>query len=224
MKLHELEKQTDENNNNAPTRNQIETQRGNLRHYLCNRCYQVFEMKAQFGAHAVDCQGIATMNTYKHGRLACKLCNKLFKSSDWLKKHLAIKHDIKYECDRCKQSFLSMDFLQQHICAIHSTNSPKCSHCKICQTWFLTETDFIRHSNRHHGRNTGFQCESCFQKFVNKSVYKDYVRPCRSCGLKGSKDIIRIHSEAVDGTKVEAQVKQMFTCNLCKKVFESAKN
>ena len=136
-------------------------------HYLCNVCFQVFETKVQFDAHAADCNRSTTVKTSHKRRLACKLCWKRFESCTWLKNHMARKHNMQFECSKCKQMFLSTGSLRKHTCAKDTSNRSKtiskCFGCNKCKIWYSTESEFIKHSNKVHSKVDGFQCGTSSQ-------------------------------------------------------------
>ncbi|CAF1338979.1 unnamed protein product [Rotaria sordida] len=177
-------------------------------------CSQVFEKPVDYILHArihsqkrlTDSRRLSQNNTY-HRRLRriyrCKICKKLFQTSDQLQYHMQYethtflcqlcpaefessnsyhnhlaKHSnlALYHCTICTKAFQKRADLSGHIIAEHNKDVPQQKTCSICKLTFTTRFHLNRHNVTKHSNIKPFKCkqDGCEQAFARKDKLKQH--------------------------------------------------
>src|SRR5437773_5447076 len=96
----------------------------------------------------------------------CTVCQKMFKNKEYLKVHMANKHDVKCKktCSICQREFQDNTHLKRHKVLVHTPTDGK-YQCKVCPQKFATLKQLRLHSNDH----LSWRCEPCNKNF--KSLF-----------------------------------------------------
>ena len=177
------------------------------RQFHCDRCYKSFTKKSHLNEHKDS-----------HGRpVQCKVCEKFFKRSRNLKKHMKTFHssneplnkDIElstHDCEKCGEAFEKNVYLVQHIKRVHDENKP--NKCDKCDKSFMFKSELKRHQSTH-GAVKQFSCDlcgKCFGRKYNLLRHRD-AHTCEEHSKPNAKT-----------AKVHDTVKQ-FSCDNCNKSF-----
>ncbi|XP_067636568.1 zinc finger protein 70-like [Eurosta solidaginis] len=121
------------------------------------------------------------VSLYQHN---CHLCNKSFKESNYLKKHLRL-HERKvnsgkycYSCDLCGKTYSEPHFLRKHRRMQHSIDEPNPKiklQCEYCDKSFRNSFELRRHVRTHTGERP-FSCPECGKSFSDPCNLKSHIR------------------------------------------------
>ncbi|XP_047464019.1 PR domain zinc finger protein 15 isoform X2 [Mugil cephalus] len=177
----------------------------------------------------------------------CSLCNKVFKNSSNLNRHIRSHGDKLFKCDDCGKLFSRKESLKQHISYKHSKNMPdqeykyKCNTCEksfrlenalkfhncrtddktfqcdICLRFFSTNSNLSKHKKKHGEKL--YSCEICSKMFYRKDVMQEHRRR-HGVGPKHMKRE-ELEANGEEGTKYR---KEPSPCPICGKVFSCRSN
>ena len=103
----------------------------------------------------------------------CDVCEKRFRDSYNLKKHVHIHTNEKpYECDVCEKRFRESGHLQYHM-RIHAHE--KAYECDECETRFSQSGNLKRHT-RIHTNEKPHKCDVCDKAFSQSGHLKRHKR------------------------------------------------
>ncbi|CAG9764982.1 unnamed protein product [Ceutorhynchus assimilis] len=149
----------------------------------------------------------------------CNICNKQFRVSQGLVRHLKETHErIKnFKCDICDRSFTTKRNVEEHR-RIHTNERPYI--CEMCGKSFKQKASLFVH-NRSHSTEFPFTCTECPQKFKTKAPLVLHAsthtgeKPfsCDICGRN-----FRIKYELKRHKLIHSEDKP-FKCDLCGLVF-----
>ena len=91
-------------------------------------------------------------------RLKCGTCDSLFKTKQYLKKHIDSVHERKkhVKCNVCDASFVGKGELNRHVASVHEgKNNFKCN---ACDTSFSQNNQLSRHIASVHDKRKPFKC------------------------------------------------------------------
>src|SRR5438477_8466646 len=117
----------------------------------------------------------------------CTVCQKMFKNNEYLKVHMANKHDVKHKktCSICQREFQDNTHLKRHKVLVHTPTDGK-YQCKVCPQKFATLKQLRLHNNDH----LNWRCEPCNKNFKSlfllnkhKELHRN-ERQCQTCNQK----------------------------------------
>jgi len=127
--------------------------------------------------------------------LVCKVCDKTFKSTISLKKHVQTHmHLLRLECDQCEKVFKSKGALSKHKYYNHGPLSKtiKKAKCEMCGKMMKNEEQLQKHI-----------------KYIHDPEHLMPPAKCSQCGLVSkNKYMLKLHEQGVHGEKA-------FKCPLC---------
>lgn len=106
----------------------------------------------------------------KSESVLCESCGDTFKSRDYLKTHVDIKHNNQtVACSICNAKFAAKHSLKRHIKRVHGTKNFICS---TCGKGFAYETHLSKHVKVVHEKltivNKNKKCRFCDRKYFDK--------------------------------------------------------
>jgi uncharacterized Zn-finger protein len=103
----------------------------------------------------------------------CDVCEKRFRDSYNLKKHVHIHTNEKpYECDVCEKRFTQSGNLKRHM-RIHANENPY--QCDVCEKRFR-ESGHLQYHMRIHTHEKPYECDECEKRFSQSSNLQRHVR------------------------------------------------
>jgi hypothetical protein len=155
----------------------------------------------------------------------CPVCNRLFKHSYTLKRHLPIHSDKReFHCGECGKSFRQFCTLSQHR-AVHSINRPY--KCEYCAKSFNRVSTLISH-RKIHTTVKPFRCYICSKSFHQKGNLRNHLyihtnlKPYRcvinncNAGFNQMSNLVS-HQQKMHSTVVEN--KTTWQCHRCEACF-----
>ncbi|XP_063680476.1 zinc finger protein 271-like isoform X2 [Bolinopsis microptera] len=101
----------------------------------------------------------------------CDYCHKTFSLRNYLVKHMKRFHgDKRFQCNLCQRSFASTIDLEKHM-PIHKVSNPFI--CEICQKGFAHYSSLKRHLIAHTGVKN-FHCSKCDKYFMRKDSLNNH--------------------------------------------------
>ncbi|XP_072948863.1 uncharacterized protein [Epargyreus clarus] len=185
----------------------------------CNVCGQECKNPSRLAIH---------MRKHSENRpFACSSCDKKYKDSVGLKRHIERNHNHlhrkrKYVCEHCGKRFYTQPDVKIHM-RTHTGETPYA--CVNCPLKFAQIGALQRHQLRHNGERT-HSCSKCNKTFLTKedvrrhqvahSTEKKYV--CTTCNIKFKyKNNLRKH------TKLHSDTNN-YICNYCARTFKTKGN
>lgn len=188
------------------------------RSYACNKCDMAFMCERILRMHESIIHKV-------HHKFLCSFCNKNFRNSTLLKRHLKTHPKLpkkkSHLCQNCGKVFKSAEYLKSHIQAHSDVRN---YICKVCGKGYKTAKILYAH-NVTHTAEKKHTCEKCGAKFIAKGNLKaHFIRhhtnekpfACRFCP-KAFKfaAILRIHERQHTGEKP-------YACKECSMAFVCA--
>lgn len=163
--------------------------------------------------------------TSDQSRLACKLCNKTFKSAQRLQAHdkMHAGGDRPHVCATCGKTYRFRSSLVQHSNA-HNEKRPYL--CDICGSGFGLAVNLRRHKMSRHSNIRPFACRECGRGFVREYLLRQHMQKhtgqrgniCPLCGKSFShRGNLNRHLRNHDGQKQHA-------CIVCGRAFNRKSN
>ena len=185
-----------------------------LEFFKCGQpnCSFSAKRKSNLELHEARCQK-------KKKNYTCKICSKLFPSSNAHNESQYIKHyktehnDVppefkdkeQYLCSECPETFFNKNNLNGHVWSKH--RKTKTYECHTCQSTFIGRKDYVAHCKDVHdeivSRTETIECQSCDETFIAANFY------------------IQHHQSVHGGLPPEYLEKDLFVCDQCPKVFIS---
>lgn len=101
----------------------------------------------------------------------CDYCHKTFSLRNYLVKHMKRFHgDKRFQCNLCQRSFASTVDLEKHM-PIHKVSNPFI--CEICQKGFAHYSSLKRHLIAHTGVKN-YHCNKCDKYFMRKDSLNNH--------------------------------------------------
>lgn len=112
---------------------------------------------------------LRTIDTITH----CKKCNKVYKDSQLLKRHVSRSHApvVVSKCGICCKQFDNTMRLQQHVNTVHV--EPR-FECDICSKLFRTRKHMSHHIKTVHSKVANYICFRCGERFKYQSTWKTH--------------------------------------------------
>ena len=191
-----------------------------IKSFKCNQpnCSYSSNQKSNLTLHEASCQK-------KKGDYTCKICKKIYLSSNKLYKSLYIKHykaehnDVppefkdkeQYLCSKCPEAFFNKNNFNCHVLRKHKNtklnNLMKKFECNTCQRKFIGRENYVAHCKDVHdefiSRTKTIECQSCDKTFKAANFY------------------IQHHQSVHGGLPPEYLEKELFVCDQCPQVFIS---
>lgn len=104
--------------------------------------------------------------------LPCLICS--FKTSRLLKLHRRTHTDLQYDCNQCDKSFRSTQSLKRHL-EYHTGTINKPFVCDVCGKGFRLNVNLVEHRRIHTGEKP-FSCEHCTSNFRTGSSFYAHMR------------------------------------------------
>ncbi|KAM8720528.1 hypothetical protein ACLKA7_006554 [Drosophila subpalustris] len=181
--------------------------------FKCSDCDATFDVDRALESH----------RRKAHTEFTCKLCDKIYKSSRTLLRHVQGHSGLRqFKCDyeNCGKSFVSQHNLTSHR-RIHSTERNYV--CELCGYRSRYRDALIVHRRTHTGEKP-FKCETCARCFASKSLLnehqamhsKDRPYKCDKCEAAFSRPKALYHHK-----HLHLGVKK-FKCKICGNAYAQA--
>ncbi|XP_017064442.1 zinc finger protein 664 isoform X2 [Drosophila eugracilis] len=131
--------------------------------FKCNDCEATFDVDRALAQH----------RRKEHTEFACQLCDKVFKSSRSLLRHIqghSGARTFKCEHENCGKSFVNQHNLTSHR-RVHSDERNYV--CELCGYRSRYREALIVHRRTHTGEKP-FQCQTCSRRFASKSLLNEH--------------------------------------------------
>ncbi|CAF1040762.1 unnamed protein product [Adineta ricciae] len=114
---------------------------------------------------------------YEKHQFFCQLCPAEFETSNSYHNHLAEHSDLAlHRCTRCSKSFFKRTELSRHMVVEHNNEISQQKICSICNLTFSTRFHLNRHNATKHSVIKPFKCKEngCEQAFARKDKLKQH--------------------------------------------------
>lgn len=131
--------------------------------FKCDDCEATFDVDRALAQH----------RRKEHTEFACQLCDKIFKSSRSLLRHVqghSGARTFKCEHENCGKSFVNQHNLTSHR-RVHSEERNYV--CELCGYRSRYREALIVHRRTHTGEKP-FQCQTCARRFASKSLLNEH--------------------------------------------------
>lgn len=135
--------------------------------YTCPQCNVHFEHKKDVLVH---------QSIHSGKELKCNVCNKLFRSMKFLKRHIKTHMITKpHICKTCNKGFTESSALCKHM-KQHHLREPRDKKyiCDECGQRFTDQYYLTLHTRKHTGEKP-FTCEICNKSFYDPRSYKPHM-------------------------------------------------
>lgn len=167
-----------------------------VRQFACPDCGKAFKRKDYLVEH----------KKYVHqpldGTHKCEICNKIFKHSVAVKKHMAVHTDDKpHMCEICGQGFKQAGNMRKHR---QTHSSERRFKCDECGKMFKLKEDMKKHAKRHLINAKDFAAAEKLGK----------VYGCEICGKKFATNLSRV-------VHIRTHTNERpYSCKFCEKSFK----
>lgn len=167
------------------------------------------------------------MEEVKHEQFECDLCQKVFRTSAALKRHITVNHEKREE-------YQGDDPLSLELCPCCGEPSDS-GHvigdfkCDDCDKLFVQLNFLHRHASIEHPKSDVYKCSECLKQFNTKEELVDHMRvhslktvKCLECNREFTR---KYHLERHMGqTGCMGQPRKVFDCRVCQKCFTRKDN
>ncbi|EDW75036.1 uncharacterized protein Dwil_GK19959 [Drosophila willistoni] len=181
--------------------------------FKCSDCDAIFDVDRALDSH----------RRKMHTEFSCKLCNKIFKSSRTLLRHVQGHSGVRqFKCDfeNCEKSFVNQHNLTSHR-RVHSMERNYI--CELCGYRSRYRDALVVHRRSHTGEKP-FKCQSCDRAFASRSLLNEHQamhsteRPykCDKCEASFSRPKALYHHK-----HLHLGIKK-FKCKICGNAYAQA--
>ena len=189
-----------------------------IKPFKCNQpnCSYSSNQKSNLALHLASCQK-------DKGNYTCKICKKIYLSSNrfyesqYIKHYKAEHNDVppefkdkeQYLCSECPEAFFNKNAFNCHVKRKHKNNKPsnlmKKFECNTCQSTFIGRENYVAHCKDVHdeiiSRTEIIECQTCDETFNAANFY------------------IKHYQSVHGGLPPEYLEKELFVCDQCPQVF-----
>lgn len=105
-----------------------------------------------------------------------------FKTSRLLKLHRRTHTDLQYDCNQCEKSFRSTQSLKRHL-EYHTGMIKKPFVCDVCGKGFRLNVNLVEHRRIHTGEKP-YICEHCASNFRTGSSFYAHMRKIHGLSIE----------------------------------------
>ena len=125
--------------------------------FECHECDRMFKYSYDLKRHvrskhndANDHDKYQPLGPILEKKLTCKICSKVFRRKDLLKKHEHTHNNLKkmHTCNQCEKTFSRKDNMKDHIRSVHNKERP--FKCNACEKTFKKRFNLKRHKSVVH--------------------------------------------------------------------------
>ena len=207
--------------------------------YRCKQCFEAFYHYKDLNRHIqenheIDFTPKIKTITPKIEELPpnkCLKCGEYFEDFRELNKHITFVHEKGFpnpshenlKCFDCGKQFFKKEKLQEHFEVAHLNQNRY--QCKLCDEVFISRYDLVKHQKAHkpNENQNSYKCEFCGEQFAFMKNFRKHVKElghnilkCGTCRIK----LPHLGCESAPNNDLIQDV----TCNICAKVFCSAKH
>ncbi|CAO1363958.1 unnamed protein product [Diamesa serratosioi] len=153
--------------------------------YQCDECGKIFNKKIKFDCHAEKYHGIESSQSSRLKNkpkkiYKCDFCPRVFEINLARHAHQRTIHKNNridpFKCKDCGLSFIMREELRMHAFVHYSGKIHTCSE-EDCRKIFKTRKQIISHVKIHSAPR--YQCNVCFQTFVQCSGLNKHMKRCK---------------------------------------------
>lgn len=153
--------------------------------YQCDECGKIFNKKIKFDCHAEKYHGIESSQSLKMKNKAkkmykCDFCPRVFEINLARHAHQRTIHKNNridpFKCKDCGLSFIMREELRMHAFVHYSGKIHTCTE-EDCRKIFKTGKQLGSHIKTHSAPR--YQCNVCFQTFVQCSGLNKHMKRCK---------------------------------------------
>ena len=133
------------------------------------------EVEAEVEVHAEENTQTVDMRNDITGH-KCNACDRLFKASGDLDKHMRDKHE-EYACNMCNKKFNSSKQAQEHICMVGDVIPQVCEK-SYCKKRFVSSNALAKHAKNTHFGTRRSVCTKCSEILDESMDMKEHMETC----------------------------------------------
>lgn len=166
--------------------------------------------------HPLRQKALAHLKT--HVEHKCTDCNKVFKTSGVLDKHMRSVHakNPKFVCHICGKATSSNSALRSHL-LIHEPKSKHPFKCSYCDSRFISGPALQRHVNRLHEVEQRFVCEVCGKGYACNGSLWDHMKTHSESARKPT-----LRRKPKRTTELTPEESEIVKCSECDMYFKRA--
>ena len=155
---------------------------------ICTFCNLKTLSKTDFKKHFKKMHNNECLNYELEEKIyQCDLCDYVSNDRRNVHRHKMVHSIIKHECTYCERKFKSSFLLNKHISSAHFEKKqikvePKIYYCDICDYKAKRRFDVKRHQTRHSNtkpRKPEIFCEICNKKFSRNAKLNSHMETCK---------------------------------------------
>lgn len=159
--------------------------------FQCTYCLEKFTTEVEFERHPNECpHKPSKIRKIKKKEFICDVCQKQFKKTSHLKRHIICIHENKrnFRCnfEGCSKAFNDQTDLRKHKNTVHNKSNKELKfECNFCSALFATQSILTKHLKSHEGFGRKLSCELCLVTFEGKGTL---IRHMKSKHLNEAKE------------------------------------
>lgn len=205
--------------------------------YFCKTCTLVFKSPAEVQNHMENEHGIANIVVVNNINLInCVVCGMTFENGQALAEHRAENHF--YKCLECDKEYKLTDSLRKHVKVTHNENVTM-TCCKFCDKVFMDTSQKSGHMATMHPNlcsnvqknqiqdplGDKFECPKCYKIFGNSETLAKHAKFFHNLKLNEDKklnenSLLKMNNGAENVKQEEA----VYKCPKCPKTYEISKS